>query len=91
MLDLLRGVREYVYPIGRLDFDSEGLAAPDQRRRPRRPAHASAARRRTGDEARVLGVPDARDLERLARGVMIDGPPERSGGGRAPAGRTARR
>src|SRR5262249_61545266 len=25
VLDLLRGVREYVYPVGRLDFDSEGL------------------------------------------------------------------
>ena len=24
-LDLLRGVTEYVYPVGRLDFDSEGL------------------------------------------------------------------
>jgi 23S rRNA pseudouridine2605 synthase len=25
VLDLLKGVREYVYPVGRLDFDSEGL------------------------------------------------------------------
>src|SRR5262245_16693455 len=25
VLDLLHGVREYVYPVGRLDFDSEGL------------------------------------------------------------------
>src|SRR5439155_12753571 len=25
VIDLLRGVREYVYPVGRLDFDSEGL------------------------------------------------------------------
>src|SRR5712692_5397239 len=25
VLDLLHGVREYVYPVGRLDFESEGL------------------------------------------------------------------
>jgi 23S rRNA pseudouridine2605 synthase len=25
VIDLLRGVNEYVYPVGRLDFDSEGL------------------------------------------------------------------
>ena len=25
MIDLLRGVKEYVYPVGRLDFESEGL------------------------------------------------------------------
>src|SRR5918992_2624773 len=25
VMDLLHGVREYVYPVGRLDFESEGL------------------------------------------------------------------
>ncbi len=24
-MDLLAGVREYVYPVGRLDYDTEGL------------------------------------------------------------------
>jgi len=25
VMDLLKGVREYIYPVGRLDYDSEGL------------------------------------------------------------------
>src|SRR6478672_12034135 len=25
VMDLLKGVREYLYPVGRLDYDSEGL------------------------------------------------------------------
>src|SRR2546430_2181331 len=25
VIDLLKGVREYIYPVGRLDYDSEGL------------------------------------------------------------------
>src|SRR4051812_40465280 len=25
VIDLLTGIREYVYPVGRLDFDTEGL------------------------------------------------------------------
>ena len=28
--DLLKGVKVRVYPVGRLDYNTEGLAAPDQ-------------------------------------------------------------
>jgi 23S rRNA pseudouridine2605 synthase len=73
VLDLLRGVREYVYPVGRLDFDSEGLLIltndGDLAARLTHPRHAVAR----VYEARVLGVPDAHDLDRLANGVTIDG------------------
>jgi pseudouridine synthase len=73
VIDLLRGVREYLYPVGRLDFDSEGLllltndgALAEQLTHPR---HAVPR----VYEARVLGIPDGKDLERLSRGVVIDG------------------
>src|SRR5207249_6809146 len=69
VIDLLRGVTEYVYPVGRLDFDSEGLLIltndGDLAARLTHPRHGVAR----VYEARVLGVPDAHDLDRLARGV----------------------
>jgi pseudouridine synthase len=73
VIDLLHGVSEYVYPVGRLDFDSEGLLLVtndgDLAARLTHPRHAVA---RVYD-ARVLGVPDAHDLDRLAKGIVIDG------------------
>src|SRR5437867_10450308 len=73
VIDLLGGVREYVYPVGRLDFNSEGLliltSDGDLAARLTHPRHAVAR----VYEARVLGIPDAHDLDRLARGVVIDG------------------
>jgi 23S rRNA pseudouridine2605 synthase len=73
VLDLLHGVREYVYPVGRLDFDSEGLLLltndGDLANRLTHPRHGVSR----VYEARVLGVPDARDLGLLSRGVDIDG------------------
>jgi pseudouridine synthase len=73
VIDLLRGVTEYVYPVGRLDFDSEGLLIltndGDLAARLTHPRHGVAR----VYEVRVLGVPDAHDLDRLARGVTIDG------------------
>jgi 23S rRNA pseudouridine2605 synthase len=73
VLDLLTGVREYVYPVGRLDFDSEGLLLlTNDGDLAARLTHPSQGVERVY-EAQVLGVPDARDLLRLARGILIDG------------------
>src|SRR2546429_465994 len=73
VIDLLGGVREYVYPVGRLDFDSEGLLIltndGDLAARLTHPRHGVAR----VYEARVLGAPDAHDLDRLTRGITIDG------------------
>jgi pseudouridine synthase len=73
VIDLLAGVREYVYPVGRLDFDSEGLLLltndGDLAARLTHPRHALPR----VYEAHVLGEPDAHDVDRLARGVTIEG------------------
>src|SRR5216110_2144393 len=73
VVDLIRGVREYVYPVGRLDYESEGLLLltndGELAARLTHPSHAVAR----VYEARVLGVPDAHDLDRLSRGMTIDG------------------
>jgi pseudouridine synthase len=73
VMDLLRGVKEYVYPVGRLDYDSEGLLLltndGELAARLTHPRHEV-------DKvyhARVRGVPDDHALERLAKGVTIDG------------------
>jgi 23S rRNA pseudouridine2605 synthase len=73
VIDLLDGVREYVYPVGRLDYESEGLLLltndGDLAARLTHPRHGVPR----VYEAQVLGVPDARDLTRLARGLIVDG------------------
>jgi len=73
VIELLGGVREYVYPVGRLDFESEGLLLltndGDLAARLTHPSHGVAR----VYEARVLGVPDEHDLSRLSRGLTIDG------------------
>jgi pseudouridine synthase len=75
VIDLLArgGVRDYIYPVGRLDFDSEGLllltSDGELAARLTHPRHGVAREY----EVRVRGVPDRHALDRLARGVSIDG------------------
>jgi pseudouridine synthase len=73
VLDLLGGVREYVYPVGRLDYDTEGLLLltndGDLAAMLTHPRHGV---ERTY-EARVAGVPDEDAIERLRRGIPLDG------------------
>jgi pseudouridine synthase len=73
VMDLLAGVREYVYPVGRLDYDSEGLLLltndGELAARLMHPRHDV----ERVYEARVRGVPDAHAIDRLTRGIMLDG------------------
>jgi pseudouridine synthase len=73
VIDLLGGVREYVYPVGRLDYDTEGLLLltndGDLAARLTHPRHGV---ERTY-EARIAGVPDAEAIGRLRKGIPLDG------------------
>jgi 23S rRNA pseudouridine2605 synthase len=73
VLDLLRGIKEYLYPVGRLDYETEGLLLMtndgDLAARLTHPRHGITR----VYEARVLGVPDDHDLDRLSKGIIIDG------------------
>ena len=73
ILDLLAGVGDYVYPVGRLDYDSEGLLVVtndgDLAARLAHPRHGV----EKAYHAVVRGVPDSRVVTRLERGVVIDG------------------
>ena len=75
VLDLVHegGVREYVYPVGRLDYDSEGLllltSDGDLAARLTHPRHEVAREY----DVQVKGVPDDHDIDRLQRGIVVDG------------------
>jgi len=72
VVDLVN-VREYVYPVGRLDYESEGLLLlTNDGELAARLTHPRYGVTRVY-EAQVLGVPDAHDLDRLARGIVLDG------------------
>ena len=73
VMDLLSGVRESVYPVGRLDYDSDGLLLlTNDGDLAARLTHPRYGLERVY-EARVRGVPDAMAVKRLARGVMLEG------------------
>lgn len=75
IVDLLarHGIRGYLYPVGRLDYDSEGVLLVtndgDLAARLMHPRHGIEREYR----AEVRGVPDERALDRLRRGIVLDG------------------
>lgn len=73
VVDLINGVDERIYPIGRLDFDTTGLLLltndgdfANRMMHPRFQVEKVYI-------AKIKGVPQADALKRLAKGVMVDG------------------
>ena len=71
--EYLRGIRERLYPVGRLDFHSEGLLLlTNDGELANRVLHASTALPKTY-WVKVAGRPTEEQLERLRQGVYIEG------------------
>jgi 23S rRNA pseudouridine2605 synthase len=73
VIDLVKGVRERIYPVGRLDFQSEGLILltndGDLAFKVSHPQHGSVKTY----HVKVRGVPEERIIDKLQRGITIDG------------------
>jgi pseudouridine synthase len=71
--DLLHGVRARVFPVGRLDYQTEGLLLlTDDGDLARDLMHPGSGVSKTYS-AKVRGTPEPAQLERLRRGIRIDG------------------
>ena len=73
VMDYIRGVKERIFPVGRLDYHSEGLILltndGDLAHQVSHPSHGSVKTY----HVKVRGVPEDRVVERLRRGINIDG------------------
>jgi 23S rRNA pseudouridine2605 synthase len=73
VIDLVRGVRERIYPVGRLDYHSEGLVLltndGDLAYKVSHPTHGSVKTY----NVKVRGVPEERILDKLRRGITLEG------------------
>jgi pseudouridine synthase len=73
VMDLVPSLSAYIFPVGRLDYDSEGLLLltndGDLAAKLTHPSHEVEREY----EALVAGSPSAEAIEKLARGVPLDG------------------
>jgi 23S rRNA pseudouridine2605 synthase len=73
VIDLVRGIRERIYPVGRLDFHSEGLVLltndGELAFKVSHPKHGSVKTY----HVKVRGIPVDRLIEKLQRGITLDG------------------
>ena len=73
VMELVETVREYIYPVGRLDYETDGVllmtSDGDLAAQLTHPSHEV----ERVYEALVLGAPSDEALEKLRRGVYLDG------------------
>ncbi|MGK2856198.1 MAG: pseudouridine synthase [Thermoanaerobaculia bacterium] len=73
VVDILKGVKERVFPVGRLDFQSEGLLLltndGELAFQISHPKHGSVKTY----HVKVRGVPSERIIDKLSRGITLDG------------------
>lgn len=73
VIELVRGIRERIYPVGRLDFHSEGLVLltndGELAFKVSHPTHGSVKTY----SVKVRGVPEDRMIDKLRRGITLDG------------------
>lgn len=73
VIDLVRGIRERIYPVGRLDYHSEGLVLltndGDLAFKVSHPTHGSIKTY----HVKVRGVPEERLVDKLRRGITLEG------------------
>ena len=73
VIDLIRGVRERIYPVGRLDYHSEGLVLlTNDGELAYKIAHPKHGSVKTYN-VKVRGVPDDRVIDKLRRGITLEG------------------
>jgi 23S rRNA pseudouridine2605 synthase len=90
VMDLLRGIRARVYPVGRLDYASEGLLILTNDGALAYRLMKAASHVPKVYVVKVAGNPNAAGIEKLRRGLMISGesgyrrpqrdPPDKTGG-----------
>jgi|SRR4051794_8401569 23S rRNA pseudouridine2605 synthase len=73
VVELVRGVRERIYPVGRLDYHSEGLVLlTNDGELAYKVSHPKNGSVKTYN-VKVRGVPEERLIDKLRRGITIEG------------------
>ena len=73
VISLLRGVKERVYPVGRLDFHSSGLMLLSNDGDLANFLLSRKSQVPRTYHAKLEGIPKTEDLKRLERGIVLDG------------------